>query len=170
MEASLVFSRTRLGQRVLISRDVALEKKLRLALILVDGHSDVTRLQHKAVHITDLEQTLEQLALRGFIQANNQAWHPGGESVTDTPRSAIAFIKDKLINECILVLGKDAGKVVRILEDTPEDMQSLGAAITRCKKLVSLTIGEQQARELSGKCEQLLSGYINRLPAINSEH
>ncbi len=147
MNPNIVFSRTPLGQQALSKRDTGLNKSLRLALILVDGHSDVNQLRLKAMTLKNLEQELETLALQGFIRANSQAW----QDVAD-----VSSVKTKLIDAMILVLGDDANKLIKILKEAPDDIQGLESAVIRCKKIVGLTIDESRASELKKKCLEIL--------------
>ena len=162
MDTSIVFSKTKIGEQAIATRNVNLDRKLRLVLILVDGHSDINQLRGKVAGIEDLEAALERLALEGFIKADNQAWqplgsHPGTADDVDASDSFDAkAIKNKLIDAAILVLGKDAEKVVNMLRDATDTPEGLEAAILRCKKMVDLTIDEGRAAELKQKCLEII--------------
>lgn len=162
MDTSIVFSKTNLGQQAIATRNVELDRKLRMVLILVDGNSDITQLHNKASGVDGLEQALEKLAMDGFIKADNQAWQPMRTTLeyvnaTTTGNNIdTQAIKAKLIDAAILVLGHDADKVVKKLREAPDTMDGLELAIKRCKQLVDLTIDEKRATELKQKCLEII--------------
>ena len=71
MDGHIVFSKTSKRLEEIQTRKHRLSHKERLALILVDGASDVRTLQRKAISVTDLPETLTRLAVGGFIQATD---------------------------------------------------------------------------------------------------
>lgn len=161
MHSSIIFSKTRLGEEAIANRSLQLDRKLRLVLILVDGHSDIKQLQNKATAIDGLEQALEQLALEGFIQPDNEAWQPvyrdtlhGHEGMEDSSDPQV--IKARLVDAAILVLGKDAEKIIKVLHEAPDTLDGLEEAVTRCKKIVDLTIDENRSAELKRKCLEII--------------
>jgi len=162
MDTSIVFAKTDLGLQAIATRNVDLDRKLRLVLILVDGNSDITQLRNKAAGVDGLEQALERLAMDGFIRADNLAWQPMSitpEYVNTTTAGnniETQAIKAKLVDAAILVLGHDADKVVKKLREAPDTMDGLEQAIKRCKQLVDLTIDETRATELKQKCLEII--------------
>ena len=134
-----------------------LDRRLRLALILVDGRSNVGSLHEKAISFDKLEQALEILAMHGFIRANNQDWQIMSP-ISLEPRSTVRrpSLRAKLIDAAILVLGENAKSVVKILTETPDEMSALEEAVQRCRRLVDLLIDEKRSHELSQKCSQIL--------------
>lgn len=159
MDTHIIFSKTSKGVRAIQEREASLQGRLRHALILVDGHSDVSQLHEKALAMDNLEELLEQLAMQGFIRADDSAWE-NTESFTRTKytanHTAIASVKAKLIDAAILVLGKDANKITKILRQAPDTMWGLEAAIEKCRKICDLLIDEKKATELKQKCSQIL--------------
>ena len=156
MDAHIVFSKTAKGREEIETRAYHLPQRLRIVLILVDGTSDVTRLQEKAGALPDLEKSLEALAIDGFIAADNATWQPAAAPTNPTPGTSVADTKIKLIDLAVLVLGKDAEKVVSKLQEAPDTREGLEAAVSRCYKIVSLIIDEAKAVELKDKCTQIL--------------
>lgn len=161
MDTSIIFSKTPAGEQAIAKRSADLDRKLRLVLILVDGHSDISQLHNKANSVEGLEQALEQLALNGFIQANNSAWesveHPTTNLADNDPAMFdAAAVKARLVDAAILVLGDDADKVTRMLHEAPDTPDGLEAAIIRCKKMVDLTIDESRSAELKQKCLEII--------------
>ncbi len=152
MHSSIIFSKTRLGEEAIANRSLQLDRKLRLALILVDGYSDINQLQNKATGIDGLEQALEQLALDGFIQPDSQAWQPLNMEDSSDPQ----VVKARLVDAAILILGKDAEKIIKVLHEAPDTLDGLEEAVTRCKKIVDLTIDENRSAELKRKCLEII--------------
>lgn len=162
MDTSLIFSKTRFGEQAIATRSANLDRKLRMVLILVDGQSDINQLHNKAAGFDGLEQALEQLALDGFIEADNKAWQPlgstpeqAGELESDGYFDAQA-VKARLVDAAILVLGDDAEKITKMLHEAPDTPDGLEAAILRCKKMVDLTIDENRSAELKQKCLEII--------------
>lgn len=162
MKPNIVFSKTPLGQAAIEQRNSALTRSLRLALILVDGHSDINQLRLKAISLKNLENDLEQLALQGYIRTDNPEWQAladnNARQASATPQSALQTspIKAKLIDAAIIVLGDEAHKIIRILHEAPDHLPGLEKAIERCKKLVDLTIDESRADELKKICQRII--------------
>ena len=161
MDTSIIFSKTRAGEQAIAQRSADLDRKLRLVLILVDGHSDISQLHNKANRIEGLEQALEKLAMAGFIQANNSAWESVEHQATNVAGNNPAMfdaaaVKAKLVDAAILVLGNDADKITRMLHEAPDSPEGLEAAIIRCKKMVDLTIDESRSAELKQKCLEII--------------
>lgn len=155
MDSQLVFSKTDKGREEIETRTYHLPQHLRIVLILVDGASDVAGLQEKAGSLPDLEKSLESLAIDGFIAADDPTWQPAatGNAVAGT---TAADTKTKLVDLAVLVLGKDAEKVVNKLREAPDTREGLEAAVDRCYKIVNLIIDEGKASELKDKCAEIL--------------
>ncbi|HEN47368.1 MAG TPA: hypothetical protein ENI75_03275 [Mizugakiibacter sp.] len=147
MDSKLVFSKTPKGEEEIESRHYHLDHRYRLALILVDGHSDVGELHDKAEGLSELATLLETLALQGYIVAGASDWQPTAES----------GIKKELIDFARLILGKDADKVCKKLSEVEDHHADLIVAIAQCQKLISLTIDEAKGREFAAKCTILLN-------------
>ncbi len=170
MNTQLVFARTDKGTTELGSRKYHLQQRLRIVLILVDGKSNVAQLRSKALGLDELEASLEDLAIQGFIQTNNSAWdrrvgvgagmpreYNGTERRRRTPNSRFTPIKARLINVAILTFGANAENVANKFKDAPGSWQGLETAITECTRLAGLVFGAKKAEEFESKCWQVLS-------------
>ncbi len=174
MNTQLVFARTDKGASELGSRKYHLPQRLRIVLILVDGKSNVTQLRGKAQSLAELESSLEDLAIQGFIQTNSPSWDRrvgvGVGVGAGTPRefngtekrrrsadSRFTPVKARLINVAILTFGANAENVVKKFQDAPGSGQGLEAAITDCAKLAGLVFGAKKAEEFESKCWQILN-------------
>ncbi len=160
MNPSIVFSKTSRGQDVITKRARGLDHSLRLALILVDGHSSVNQLKLKAMTMSNLEKNLEVLALNGLIQAKNDSWQTikDNSHTSQIPSSTpdISKIKARLIDAAILVLGDEADRVINLLRETLDSPQALRETVSRCKKIIQLTVDEHRATELNELCQNIL--------------
>lgn len=154
MDSALVFSKTSKGEHEIESREYHLNQHHRIALILVDGHSDVAHLHHKAGGLTELESLLESLAVDGFISTDSPTWQP---TLGTHNRDKLLSLKAELIDTAVMILGGEAGRVTRKLRDAVNDKDGLVYAVQQCKKLVSLTIDEEKASEFQKKCDALLN-------------
>jgi hypothetical protein len=169
MDSRLVFIRTGKGNEEATTRKYHLPQRLRTVLILIDGQANVAQLHEKAVTLTDLESTLEDLAIHGFIEVNSPAWdrrverraeHSGGSPVGDRRKSSsdpiYGPIKARLIDMAILTFGSDAQKFVKKFIVASTDRSGLEKAVADCAKLIALTIDENKADEFKTKCLQVL--------------
>ena len=153
MDARLVFRRTEKGEEELKTRRHGLDQRHRMALILVDGRADVDGLRDKAGGMAALEVLLEDLAVAGYVAADDPAWQPA-------PRGSDAdeALRAKLVDLAVLVLGDRAGPVVKKLRAAAPDRAGLEEALKKAHKLARLTIDEALADELLEKGRRLLAG------------
>ncbi|VAW98474.1 hypothetical protein MNBD_GAMMA21-2190 [hydrothermal vent metagenome] len=160
MNPAIIFTKTSRGQDVIKKRARGLGHSLRLALILVDGHSSVNQLKLKAMTMNNLEKSLEVLALNGLIQANSDSW----QIIKDNPavirrassNPEISKIKARLIDAAILILGDEAHRVINLIRETSDSPQALSETVNRCKKIILLTLDEDRAKELNDLCHSIL--------------
>ena len=85
MNNQLVFARTDKGNDELNARTYRLPRQLRTVLILVDGKSSLAQLRVKAMGLRELEGSLEDLAMNGFIKPNSRTWPRPMNSGTTGP-------------------------------------------------------------------------------------
>ncbi|HEC12438.1 MAG TPA: hypothetical protein ENI80_04190 [Acidiferrobacteraceae bacterium] len=154
MDSALVFSKTTKGEHEIESREYHLNQHHRIALILVDGHSDVAHLHHKAGGLAELESLLESLAVDGFISTDSPTWQP---TVGTRNEDKLISLKAALIDTAVMILGSDAGRVTKKLRDAVNDKDGLIYAVQQCKKLISLAIDEKKASEFQQKCDALIN-------------
>jgi len=157
MDNSLVFHKTAKGQDEMDSRRYHLDSRHRVALILVDGKSDLKTLHAKAEGMADLDALLEDLAVQGFIAAANATWQPTADPGSSA--SGPELMRRELVDVAIMVLGKKSDKVGKILREADSSYPALAEAGRRCVKLVRLTIDEAKADELGIKFQGLLGRY-----------
>lgn len=155
MDKRVVFTKTQKGKDEIETRRNRLPAKQRMALILVDGKSSVALLVEKAGH-PDLIQTLEELTQLGFIQPISP-----GASQTAMPGSASPQVgvplKAELIRISRDILGAQADKVVKKIEDSPDTKEALGATLKTCIELVRLIVDEKKSQALGIKYSETLN-------------
>jgi hypothetical protein len=170
VNTQLVFTRTDKGNAELSTRTYHLPRKLRTALILVDGKSNLTQLRDKAMGLPELEGFLEDLALSGFIKPNTRSWdrrlgasqgrrdHYQGEERRRYDRdSAFTPIRARLIDLAILMFGAGAGNFVSKFRQAPASWRGFEAAIAECRTLVAVVFDEKRAGEFESKCWSVLT-------------
>jgi len=143
MDPKKIYQKTEKGEEELRTRKYGLPQNLRQVLIFIDGKSNITKVLEKASGFPNVGQTLEELAVQGFIQPD--------ETVT------FAGIKDELIATARQTLGADAEKVIAKIKDSPDTKEGLQATMNSCKKFVKLVIDEKKAEELIRKCSEIMS-------------
>ena len=143
MDPKKVYQKTSKGEEELRTRKYNVPQNLRQVLIFVDGKSNITKILEKAAGFPNVGQSLEELAVQGFIHLD--------ETVT------FAGIKEELIATARQILGADAEKVVAKIKDAPDTKEGLQATTKSCMKLVKLVIDEKKAEEMIRKCSEIMS-------------
>lgn len=170
MNNRLVFARTDKGNDELNARTYRLPRQLRTVLILVDGKSNVTQLHDKAVGLSELEASLEDLAMNGFIRPDSRRWdrrlgtsggrrsHYNGEERRHMHGdSAFTPIRARLVDLAILTFGSAADNFVRKFREAPPSWKGFEAAISECRTLVAAVFDERRAEEFESKCWSVLT-------------
>lgn len=143
MDPKKVYQKTSKGEEELRTRKYNIPQNLRQILIFVDGKSNITKILEKAAGFPNVGQSLEELAVQGFIHFD--------ETVT------FASIKEELIATAQQILGADAEKVIAKIKDAPDTKEGLQATTNSCMKLVKLVIDEKKAEEMIRKCSEIMS-------------
>ncbi len=170
MDTQLVFTRTEKGNDELNARTYHLSRKLRTVLILVDGKSSLAQLRDKAMGLSELEGSLEDLALSGFIKPNTRSWdrrlgagqgrrdHYQGEERRRYDRdSAFTPIRARLVDLAILTFGAGADNFVSKFRQAPGNWRGFEAAIGECRTIVAAVFDEKRAGEFESKCWSVLT-------------
>lgn len=155
MDKRVVFTKTQKGKDEIETRRYHLPAKLRMALILVDGKSSVASLVEKGGH-PDLIKTLEELTHLGFIQALAAGVNPSPAPAVAKPLSG-ASLKAELIHISRDILGAQADKIVKKIEDSPDTKEALGATLKNCIELVRLIVDEKKSKALGIKYSETLN-------------
>jgi len=131
-----VYSRTKKGEEEIQRRSHGLDLNRRRTLILINGNATVDHIRRNAAGIEDVDACLDSLLAEGFIEAR-------------------LTLKARLIEIAREILGEDAEKIVRKIEEAPDTPEGLKAAAEGCKKLVKLTISEKKAEEMIRRCREV---------------
>lgn len=144
MNSSVIVRKTPKGEDEIKTRSAGLPANLRIVLILVDGSSTVAELASKGQGLSDLPGALQALAAEGFVE------------FVDPGRINLDAVKQELIGAAQQVLGKNADRVVKKLQEAPPTKQGLLEASANCRKLVQLFIDESKAEQLMARCSAIL--------------
>lgn len=155
MDKRAVFTKTQKGKDEIETRRYHLPAKLRMTLILVDGKSSVALLVEKGGH-PDLINTLEELTQLGFIQAVTAGVSPSPAPAV-AKLQAGAPLKAELIRISRDILGAQADKIIKKIEDSPDTKEALGATLKNCIELVRLIVDEKKSKALSVKYTEALN-------------
>lgn len=156
MDPQVVLARTALGAEALDRQDHDLPRALRHALILIDGRSNVARLEQRGAIIPEFPAALRELVARGLAApvagsgpATPASAQPGASPGPTLGRSLVAVAQS--------VLGASSGKVVKKIEEAGASRDALLAAVDASYKLIRLTIDEAQAEEFRRAARELLT-------------
>jgi hypothetical protein len=152
MDPNVVLAKTPRGAEALAAHDHALPRPLRLALILVDGHSTVAKLEQRATVIPDFPSVLRELVARGLVAATGHAAAFSGAG--GAPEAAL---RTSLVRLAEGILGDKSGKVARKLEEAGPSREDLSAAVESSFKLIRLTIDEAAADEFRKAARELIA-------------
>ena len=152
MDKRAVFSKTQKGKDEIETRQYRLPAKLRMALILADGKSDLGQLVEKGG--PDLLKTLEELTLLGFIQQVSA--QPKLPPAAAMPAAGLP-LKAELIRISRDILGAHADKIVRKIEESSETKEALSVTLKNCIELVRLIVDEKKSKALGAKYTETLN-------------
>lgn len=175
MNTQLVFLRTDKGNQEISARTYHLPQRLRVVLILVDGKSTVSQLRDKAVSLPRLEDSLEDLAINGFIRANSASWdrrvgaaprvraaasYEGEERRRGGTNGAFTSVRARLIDLAIITFGARAENLVKIFREAPGSWQGFEGAISNATELVTAVFDESSAEQFRSKSWQVLTSAL----------
>lgn len=155
MDGRKVFAKTQKGKDEIATRQYRLPAKLRMALILVDGKSDMANLAGEGE--SGLAKELEELALLGFIEEVSPSFEKSAPASSKAAASSAAGIKTELIRITSDILGSQADKIIKKIEKSPDDKEGLGATLNSCIEVVRLIVDEKKSRTLETKFGEALS-------------
>ena len=150
-----VFAKTPKGKDEIETRQNRLPPKLRMALILVDGKSSVTDLVDKGGH-PDLSKALEELSLLGFIRDVSISAVPAPAPAAANHPAALT-VKLELIRISHDILGPQADKIVKKIEESSDTKEALSATLKSCIELVRLVVDEKKSKTLGIKYTETLN-------------
>ena len=156
MDPDVVLAKTPLGAEALNGQGPELPRALRHALILVDGRSTVAKLVQRASMIPEFPAALGELVAKGLVAPVGGASAPSGSPAGSGP-GAGKSLAASLVAAAEAILGDQAGKVVRKLEEAGGSRETLIAAADSCYKLIRLTIDESRAEEFRKAAKDIIA-------------
>ncbi|MDH5206434.1 MAG: hypothetical protein OEW36_12300 [Hylemonella sp.] len=159
MESTNILLKTARGQSEIKDRAAGLPQAVRGVLIMIDGATTVSGFRKKTASLPHAMEHLSWLIEHGFVEATD-----GGDPVSGFSPSVLAAHmgphssqKSALIELSRKLLGDQADKVVKRLEETPDTPDQLLAALDRCHKLIKLTIDEGKASRFLVTGQEIMS-------------
>lgn len=141
MRSDLVLFRTRKGEEILLGHGHEISVNQRRALLTIDGKTTVSDLAKKVFWVSDLILVLDELYANGFIHNDismitSEANQAGGTGI---------LLKLQLAGIAKELLGNNADRIIKKIEEVDNTPESLEQALLSCKKLIKLTINEEMA-------------------------
>lgn len=171
MKPETVYGKTELGRERFEARSIP--TSLRHALILVDGRSTLKELLKKGEGLEHLEDSFEMLEQMGLIASADQILAAAVVAATQqqpakhaTPATGTgsapgnAPVKRMLVSLAMRILGNNAEKVIRKIEETADSSIALMHTIDSCGKVIKLTIDEKKAGEFVVAAKEILARKI----------
>lgn len=141
MRLDSVLFRTRKGEEMLVTHGHDISTNQRRALLVVDGKTTVANLEKNVFWVSDVISALEELYALGLIHdgvstINAEAGMDGG---------AGRQLKVQLAAIARELLGGNAERIIKKMEEADGTPDALEQALLGCKKLIKLTINEELA-------------------------
>lgn len=141
MRPDLVLFRTQKGEAILRSYGHEISPNHRRALIVVDGRTSVANLEKKSYWVSDLILVLNELYAMGLIHDDVSTIH----SEASQAGGAGLLLKVQLAAIATELLGGNAERIIKKIEETDGTPDALEQSLLGCKKLIKLTISEELA-------------------------
>lgn len=141
MRPDMVLSRTPRGAEILLNRGTEISTNQRRALLVVDGKTTVANLEKNVFWVTDLISALEELYAMGLI-------HDGASTINveaGMDGGAGRQLKVQLAAIARELLGSNAERIIKKMDEADGTPDALEQALLGCKKLIKLTINEELA-------------------------
>jgi hypothetical protein len=165
MNQDTVYGKTELGRERFEARSIP--TTLRHALILVDGRSTLKELLKKGEGLEHLEDSFEMLEQMGLIAPAHQIMaaavvaatqpQPAKPAAQTATGAGGAPLKRMLVSLAMKLLGDNAEKIIRKIEETADSSIALMHTIDSCGKVIKLTIDEKKADEFVVAAKEILA-------------
>ncbi len=159
-DPSRILVKTDKGLDEVKHRTYGLSLAQRSLLIMADGMTSIANLLTRTAQLPKSEENLSWLMSEGFIDSvmpSQQAAPARPAPAPAAPRAAGITHKQALIAITREVLGPDAQKVLQRVDDVPDNLPDLLAAVERCHKFIKLTIDEAKAEQFLKACRSELA-------------
>ncbi|MBI4808817.1 MAG: hypothetical protein HY799_07730 [Nitrosomonadales bacterium] len=154
MQPDVVLFRTPKGEEILLSRGPEISTNQRRALLVIDGKTTVSNLEKTVFWVSDVIAELEELYAMGLVHDDvstirTEVGQVGGAGL---------ILKAQLASIAKELLGSNAERIVKKIEEADGTPEALEQVLMGCKKLIKLTINEeiadtflQRGRKVIGK-------------------
>ena len=163
MNLETIYVKTEKGKAELATRR-DLPTALRHALILVDGHSKLKDLLKKGEgmpHFADSLEMLEQMRLLAPAGASAASPPPPTPAQPQAPTASEgSTVKAQLVVLATNLLGAQATKTLKKIEESAATKESLIMMIEGCSKVIRLTIDEKKAEEFAIAAKRIVSNSL----------
>jgi hypothetical protein len=162
MDTTVILVKTDKGVEEVKHRSFGLPQHLRALLIMADGATSLSSLLSRTAQLPQSQESFEWLLREGFVETVSSRRTPGAPAAgAPAPHSAADRLppKQMLVAMTRELLGPDAPKVIQRLQDAPESVAELIAAVERCHKFIKLTIDEKKADQFLQTGKGLLAEF-----------
>lgn len=160
MDSTLILVKTTKGVEEVKNRTFGLPQNLRALLIMADGSLSLSNLLSRSAQFPTADDDIAWLVREGFVESMPAgSKRPASAAATSGPPSAALPPKQMLIAMAREMLGPDAAKVIQRLQDAPDSVAELVAAVERCHKFIKLTIDEKKADQFLKAGQSLLAEF-----------
>ncbi len=159
MKPNATVYRTAKGEEIAASHGDEISSNQRYALRAVDGHSTCEHLVQKAFWVTDMAKTLDELEALGLVSDQRPARPAAAPAAAPPPAPAAPPppLKAQLAALAREMLGDNAERIVKKIEDTDGSPGALEQALLSCKKIIKLTISEELAEHFLARGREVLN-------------
>ena len=141
MRPDMILFRTRKGEEMLLGHGHEISTNQRRALIVIDGKTTVSNLEKTVFWVSDVIVALKELYALGLIHDDVSTIH----SEASQAGGAGLLLKTQLAAIAKELLGSNAERIIKKVEETEGTPDALEQALLSCKKLIKLTISEELA-------------------------
>ncbi len=155
MHPDLILFRTAQGEEVISGHghDQQIAANLRRALLAVDGKTSVATLIKKVFWVSDVTTVLKELYSLGLIHDDVKTIQ--GFTVTQSGGAGL-LLKVQIVKIAKELLGSNADRIIKKIEDVDGTPEALEQALLSCKKLIKLTINDQVAETFLKRCLEVI--------------
>lgn len=155
MHPDLILFRTAQGEEVISGHghDKQIAANLRRALLAVDGKTSVAALTKKVFWVSDVTTVLKELYSLGLIHDDVKTIQ--GFTVTQSGGAGL-LLKVQIVKIAKELLGNNADRIIKKIEDVDGTPEALEQALLSCKKLIKLTINDQAAEIFLKRCLEVI--------------
>jgi hypothetical protein len=141
MHPDLILFRTAKGEEIAHSHGHEISANHRRALLVVDGKTSVANLAKKVFWVSDVTSVLEELYALGLIHDDVSTIH----GQVSQSGGAGLLLKVQLAGIARELLGGNAERIIKKIEDSDGTPTALEETLLGCKKLIKLTISDELA-------------------------